>query len=616
MTAELERQLAQAHEEIRRLRDAKENLEARLNAQPHQDDLRLALDAAALVGTWDWDLRHDRIFADSRFAALYGLDPEDGPRGLPIARYTDGVLEADRPGLVEAIDGAIRSGTIFAHQYRTRNREGETRWVFARGRAFYDPAGHAVRFPGAVVDVTREKHRAERQEALLKLGDLASQTDAKTDLTTQALAILGETLDIHRVGYATVGVDQNRVAIAAEWCAPGVTPLSGPLHISHFGAQFLDALRSGFVRIDDVEVDPLTSDKTEAWRAIGSRSLLNLTVVREDRVEVILFLHAREPRTWPDEEVDFVRDVLNRAWISSQRRQAQLQLADAERRLRHAHEAADLGVYEFNVATGALTWDRRCREVFGIAADDPVTHRDEILALTHPDDTDRVAQASKRAVEDPPEPLDIVYRIVRPTDGEVRHVHATAQLIRNDRDERILIGLLRDVTLEKESENRQRLLARELQHRVKNTLAIVKALANQTLRRAPSTAEGIANFAARLDALSQAHDVLTATNWTGASMREVVAGALATHETGEPEAPRIRFGGPDIALDARQSLALSLALHELATNAVKYGALSVETGAVDLAWWIERDDDQPALCIEWRESGGPPVSVPEGRGFG
>ncbi|MBB3951570.1 PAS domain-containing protein [Aureimonas jatrophae] len=616
MTADLERQLAQAREEIRQLQATTAELESRLSARPHQDDLRLALDAAALVGTWDWDMRHDRIFADARFAALYGLDPEDGPRGLPIERYTQGVHEADRPALIQAIDEAIRTGDIFAHQYRTRNRDGETRWVFARGRVFFDPTNQPVRFPGAVVDVTREKRRAERQDALLRLGDLVQQDGSDADLTAQALALLGEALDIQRVGYATVDAAQHLATIAAEWCAPGVVPLSGPLPIARFGAHLLEALRGGLVRIEDVEDDPLTRKQADAWEHIGSRSLLNLTVVRDDRVEVILFLHARERRAWPDDDVAFVRDVLNRTWISSQRRQAQLQLVDAERRLRNAHEAAALGVFELNLATGALTWDRRCREVFGIADGAIVTYPETVLAVAHPDDRDALKDASARAFTDMSDPLDLVYRIIRPLDGQMRHVHATAQVNRNDRGEPIFVGLLRDVTTEKEGENRQRLLARELQHRVKNTLAIVKALANQTLRRAPSTAEGLANFAARLDALSQAHDVLTATNWTGAAMHEVVAGALATHETGDGDARRIRFGGPDIALDARQSLALSLALHELATNAVKYGALSADTGRVDLHWWIESGDTEPVLRIEWRESDGPAVAVPEGRGFG
>jgi two-component sensor histidine kinase len=154
----------------------------------------------------------------------------------------------------------------------------------------------------------------------------------------------------------------------------------------------------------------------------------------------------------------------------------------------------------------------------------------------------------------------------------------------------------------------QGLLAHELQHRVKNTLAMVQAIANQTFRNT-SDAEAKSAFTARLIALSRAHDILTETSWSAAPMRDLVTGALAAHRTGQG---RFAISGPDLNVGPRPALSLALALHELATNAAKYGALSNQSGRIGLAWSVH----QGTFRLVWSESGGPPVTAPTRRGFG
>jgi two-component sensor histidine kinase len=148
---------------------------------------------------------------------------------------------------------------------------------------------------------------------------------------------------------------------------------------------------------------------------------------------------------------------------------------------------------------------------------------------------------------------------------------------------------------------------------MKNTMAMVGAIADQTFRTAATKEEARAIFEARLFALSHAHDILTKSNWASAPMPTVVKGALAPHRTGEG---RIKTSGPAVALPAKQALSLSLALHELATNATKYGALSVPEGTIDVTWNCHMSDGSPVVRFEWRESGGPVVTVPTRRGFG
>ena len=144
-------------------------------------------------------------------------------------------------------------------------------------------------------------------------------------------------------------------------------------------------------------------------------------------------------------------------------------------------------------------------------------------------------------------------------------------------------------------------------------MAMVGAIASQTFRTATTKEEARTIFDARLHALNQAHDVLVRSSWTSAPIRTVVEGALAPHRTGDG---RIGINGPALDLTAKQALSLALALHELATNATKYGALSVPDGTIDVSWDCIPSEDRPSLRFTWREQGGPPVSPPTRRGFG
>jgi PAS domain S-box-containing protein len=164
------------------------------------------------------------------------------------------------------------------------------------------------------------------------------------------------------------------------------------------------------------------------------------------------------------------------------------------------------------------------------------------------------------------------------------------------------------------AEEQQRLLTAELQHRIKNTLAMVQAIATQTLRNAETKEEAAEAFGGRLQALARGHDLLTQASWDATPIRAVVEGALAPHRPTGTD--RIRAGGPDLQLDAKAALALALALHELATNAVKYGALSNDSGEVEATWAVDVTGGAPILRFRWQERGGPPVRSPTRRGFG
>ena len=169
----------------------------------------------------------------------------------------------------------------------------------------------------------------------------------------------------------------------------------------------------------------------------------------------------------------------------------------------------------------------------------------------------------------------------------------------------------RDVTERKQAAALQRLLFEELNHRVKNTLATIQAIANQSLRRAANPSDFVGSFGGRIHALARAHDLLVKSEMKGSDIADVIREQVLL---GPPSDPRISFSGPSVTLDTRAGVHLALVLHELATNARKYGALSVPGGRLAIEWRVEAPD--PELHISWREEGVPQVSAPSAHGFG
>lgn len=178
-----------------------------------------------------------------------------------------------------------------------------------------------------------------------------------------------------------------------------------------------------------------------------------------------------------------------------------------------------------------------------------------------------------------------------------------------------LMKILRDETPAKLAEDQRVLLLNELNHRIKNTLATVQSITEQTLRAAkvdPSIRKDLAN---RLMAVSDAHNVLVDESWAGADLGTIVRQALAPHD--HKETSRFKIDGPLVWLSPQQAVAVALALHELATNALKYGALSVESGQVEIAWNLAHNQlGARHISLLWREVGGPPVTPPDHTGFG
>jgi PAS domain S-box-containing protein len=240
--------------------------------------------------------------------------------------------------------------------------------------------------------------------------------------------------------------------------------------------------------------------------------------------------------------------------------------------------------------------------------------RDPNLWLSKIRDEDRPAVlgmiTNTRGQDEPVE-----YRIVR--DGNEMWIRDKPFLLPGDTGSRMRVaGLARDVTQAKRADQQRDLMIGELNHRVKNTLALVQSLATQTGHTAASLEEFETAFTTRLHALAAAHDLLTDTNWEGTTLHHVIKTAVAPFTAREGRIAHIDIAGPTVWLNSNTAITLALAFHELVTNAAKYGALSTDTGRVTISWVANPVVNPTEVDLSWRESGGPAVQPPSRTGFG
>jgi PAS domain S-box-containing protein len=302
----------------------------------------------------------------------------------------------------------------------------------------------------------------------------------------------------------------------------------------------------------------------------------------------------------------------DREALAAEVAQRDADLAAHNARLRLALKAGALGTWTLDLPERELTASSGCKRIFGRPSGEPFTY-DELLAAIHPDDVSIMHAAVRRTLEDG-DALHVELRILTHA-GEQRWVSMQGDLQqRADGSPMAMTGFSTDISQRKFAEEHRAVLARELTHRVKNTLATVNAVVSQTLREAPSLKEAATAVSGRIASLGSAHELLIQDEVEGAAIGDIVDRALLPFK--DREGTRFTVEGPSVRLSPEITLALAMALHELATNAIKYGSLSVPEGRVSIVWSIKRGDGERRLHFCWAEQDGPPVTPPTRIGFG
>jgi PAS domain S-box-containing protein len=466
-------------------------------------------------------------------------------------------------------------------EYRLRRaRDGQYRWHQARAEPVLDARGRIVRWFGSCTDVhelslAREALREREVRLRLalefsKLGDWS--WDAASDVVTcskRAAAIMGIPPDSCMTWrqMRTLLHKEDRVAAREE--------------VERAVLQDADY---------DVEYRVNRPDGSVAWIALKGRAQYG-------------------PLGEPLGMIGVIQDI-------SQRKVAEVAVRDSEARYRALFEQAAVGVMHADLSGRWTLANRRLAEILGYDFPEELIGK-TYVAMTHPDDRSE-GEALVKALDAGQIPYVQREKRYLRKDGSFVWVNVTVSVVRDPVSgrPRHRVAVVQDIAEQRRAQERQTLLMKELNHRVKNTLAAVQAIMAQGLRGAGVSGEVREGIEARLIALSRSHDLLTRERWQSASLVDLVALALEPYRNAAGQPPRYRVQGLDVRLPPNPVLALGMAFHELATNAAKYGALSNAVGHVEVSWNLVPNAAGSRLRLCWRECGGPPVSPPERKGFG
>ncbi|MCK1741266.1 MASE1 domain-containing protein [Bradyrhizobium sp. 139] len=297
--------------------------------------------------------------------------------------------------------------------------------------------------------------------------------------------------------------------------------------------------------------------------------------------------------------------------LFAERRQQEAALSEVAARLEDALAAGAVMAFEWDARTDLSRHSENAAKLLGYDPQEPLTTA-RFLELIHPDDRARFKAQVKSVRPDKPS-YAVDFRVMRP-DGQEMWLEETATAEFDAAGKCIRIkGLTLDTTERKRADEHQRLLVAELDHRVKNVLARVAVVAMYTRQGSSTMDEFVQALDQRIQSMAVAHALLSQVNWQGVCVADIVRHQLAPYAT----KANTTACGPDVALSAAASEALAMVLHELVTNASKYGALSVPEGRVSVSWECRNSGEAAAvLIIVWREAGGPPTSAPSQYGYG
>ncbi|MFE1601755.1 HWE histidine kinase domain-containing protein [Methylobacterium sp. ID0610] len=425
---------------------------------------------------------------------------------------------------------------------------------------------------------------------------------------------------------AAARAEQTRLALASaglgDW---SWSPASGAITLSERAAEILGLHPGPSITWEELQLR-LRRDDLERARALihetmpeGRAYAIDLRYRRPpDDQEVWISARGRA-QFGPDGTVTGMIGVVQDVTAREEARRA---LHDREQRLRVATSVAALGIFEWHLLDDQALWENeRMWEIFGRRPQDGTISMTEFFRdVMHPEDKGPFRAAVAAAVQGEGV-LHATGRVRRASDGTWRTIEMAGRFERDTPGSlpRRLIGVVADITDRRLAEERQTLLIRELHHRVKNTLATVQAIVGSTARTASSIESFYEAFVGRIMSLAHTHSVLTEDVWQTASLRGLLENELKPYADGPmtPEADgRVTLDGPAVDLASEIAVPIGMAIHELTTNAAKYGALSNRAGRVRVRWSLEPEGERVVLRFEWRETGGPLVKPPSRQGFG
>lgn len=404
-----------------------------------EERLELALHTSIGIGIWDWDVPGDRVVADRRFAALYGVDPDRAAEGVPISEFLTFIHPDDVEALGHAIDHAVATGEPYAHEYRIVQPSGAVRWASTHGQCARDDAGQPSRFLGVAFDITErvqaEEHAHATAEelrdatetqafvyALAEQQRAAENIDAIMASTSQAL---GERLGLDRVGFFRVG-DDRALEFGPSWTSGKLPPIVGTIPGGTMGQPVRDQYAVGrTVVIRDAATDP---DHADTPLARLSPAGIGVPLLRQGRWVASLYVSQATARDWTNEEIALIEGIAEISWDAVERVEAVGALVESEAKFRGIVNSIEQMIWSTRPDGFHDYYNDRWYEYTGTPHGS--TDGEGWNDMFHPDDQDRAWARWTHSLETG-DPYQIEYRL-RHRSGEYRWVMGRAHPVRDE----------------------------------------------------------------------------------------------------------------------------------------------------------------------------------------
>ena len=529
--------------------------------------LRSVVFEAARMAAWHFDAATDRFTFTDELFALLGIDRHgfDGsPRALENAIHPE-----DREAWRKAHEDARTPGNRMEIEFRLMVPGPHVRWLLSRGEIIRRIDGAPLESYGVMIDITERK---AAEEAAARLAAIVESSEE----AIIAKSLRGVITSWNKGAERLFGYSAEEMIGESIW---KLIPEDG----EHEEINVLNTIRTG---------QPVRSNESVRLHRSGRRIHVAISVSPIFNSQGMVVGAST-----------IARDVTER------KRQTEM-LRENEARLRLALKSARAGAWDFDLRRRELHWSPEMFALYGLDPAKGQPSREMLAQRISPAHRRRARKEFSKAMLQGGS-FTLEFPIIRP-DGTEIWTALAGDVIKDARGRAISArGIDQDITERKNWEKRQAMLLRELSHRVKNTLAVVQSLARQTLRSSATPYNFVEAFEGRIRSLAASHNLLTEADWGGARLETIIRHQVAALVDDFQD--RIRLRGPDVVLNAEVATQLGLVLHELATNAAKYGALSGPDGHVDIFWTTTKS----RLRLLWRERGGPRIEQPpENAGFG
>ena len=529
----------------------------------------------ALVGSFAFDIVSGRMQVSEGYAAIHGL--ADGTAVTKRADWRTRVHPDDLQRMEDHLQQAFAERRREHYcEYRIVRSGGEIRWIESRSSISYGRDGAPQRIVGANIDVTERK----QTEGVLKESEvrLANVLAAGQVMAFEWDASTGQSRRSDNAAHI-LGIQQSMARSRHNDFLKRVHPDDRERFKTH--VRELSPSNPSYA----LNFRFCCPDGRQVWLEETAKGAFD-SAGRLLRIEGL------------------TRDI-------TERKTAELALVERTLQLALAERAALVGSVTYDPETGKMEISDGYAAIHGFPVGTTEIARSEWELGVHPEDRVRLEELRSQAFRKRSNEYSVDYRIVRPG-GEVRWIDARLFILyRSDGRPQRVVGVNIDISERKRAEEHQRALNAELDHRVKNVLATVSAIITQTPKADSSLVDFVAGLDGRIKSLARTHELLSRRHWRSVSLAEIVRRELAPYTAGNAE-----IGGPRVTLRAEATQAVAMVLHELATNAAKYGAFSNRNGRVLLNWRWRQNGSHGRLVIEWREIGGPRVPGPSQSGYG